>query len=750
MKFPLTEPTNSRYLFINPKTNQVHVLMPIVSGTQIGLDNTCKSVSALQEFFGKSRAAHQRAVLDELTAYKKMLEFDISLLDDNAIKTQKEERLSQINQYIRAVEAVLNSTVLNPLNLSFPEYPRALQEIMKKETANLHSMVLSPKVKDSFLRFVNPVFSVKRDGTGALYDRLSKAYQRIESLPNAKTRLIASVLATPAGRSNDFEGLQDVLTVVTKNQLGVAVDFNHLDDKDKTPVTQSLIDAMLGSDEANPSVATDYIEMLLSTSAPELFNTLVESPFYTRNNAEELSIITQFFLANVNIYCNSNKISTINFGEILDKTEALSEEIAAIVLSITNGASIEDVLLDFMNRNSQDFGLERELTLRDRAQIKQKFTEHFSEIKKSPHFDEFILLDGSKKGLFISHQGSICLNFAEFIQAALPTLELDYFKNICTDFNTLKKEDITPTNPSVHAMLELSVDELLAKIKDEDQLEAVLKKLPQAQQDEMMASPKIKRMQVPKFLLHVARGEQDEAEKLLKANPEAAFLLQVEGFTDYSGRSFYCTAFEYAYWAKDTHMCRMLIQHMNDATKIEMHKRCEAIENVGLTYRQKGEIKNSTHFDLKPTETTKITLITALKNYVDGYDNWYKNNDWDAMKAAWMEVGKSQRDVPAHVAHEYCHTKRSFDPKPTFNDETLPRSLTFHNWVTGEAERWFPLAAVSTSSGLGVDFALYRGRGGAPSGTAAGRGGLGRRRVGLDLAAVSHREAPILTNCVKI
>ena len=33
MEFPLTEPTTPRYLYINPLTNQVHVLMPIVSGT---------------------------------------------------------------------------------------------------------------------------------------------------------------------------------------------------------------------------------------------------------------------------------------------------------------------------------------------------------------------------------------------------------------------------------------------------------------------------------------------------------------------------------------------------------------------------------------------------------------------------------------------------------------------------------------------------------------------------------------------
>jgi len=728
MKFPLTEPTNPRYIYINPKTNQVHILMPIVSGTEIGLDNTCKSVFALQEFFGKTLDINQRAVLDELTAYKKGLEFDMGLLDDNsAITTQKEERLLQINQYISAVDAVLQSDVLDPLKLVFPEYPSAVQEIMKKENANLHSMVLRPTEKDSFLRFVNPVFSVERNGRSVLYDTLSQAYQGVLSLQSAKTRLCASVLASPAGQGNDFAGIQQVLTEETTKQLKLKtpVDYTHTNDNN-IPVTKAFIDGILGSDEANPATAEEYIDMLLSTCAPELFNTLAESPFYTRNNAEELSIITQFFLGGVNIYCDIHSISTANFGKVLDSSEPLSEELAAMVLSIYTGASIEDALLDFMNEHSQDFGLERAFTPVDRAQIKSQFTQNYSEIKKSPHFDEFILLDDSNKGPFVSHQGSICLDFSEFIQAAIPALATDYFENNRADFNSLKKEDITPTNPSVHASIELSVEELLAKIKDEDQLQAVLDKLPQAQKDEIMASPQIKRMQVPKFLRHVARGEQEQAENLLKANPEAHFLLQSESFTDYSGRTFNCTAFEYAYWAKDTHMCRMLIQHMDDETKSDMLRRCEAMEEHGLSYHQNGEDKNSKHFDFKP-------LIDALQDYVDEFDN----RNWDERDLAWLKVGISQRDLPAHAAHEYCRPDRSFHPRPEFNEPSLPRVLTFYNYETDRDEHWFPLQD-GDNSGLGVDFALYRGAGRGWPGVRPLDGAVPAPLAGVDLVAVSH------------
>lgn len=211
-----------------------------------------------------------------------------------------------------------------------------------------------------------------------------------------------------------------------------------------------------------------------------------------------------------------------------------------------------------------------------------------------------------------------------------------------------------------------------------------------------------------KFQHQVAFGGQDKVEALFnllkkqKRDNEIQELLCNEGkFTDYSGRTFHCTAYEYAYWAKDTHMCRMLEQHMDEDTKASMLKRCETIEKDGLKYTQNGEEHCTKHFDLTP-------LKTALKEYVDGYDNWSNTDNWDAMEAAWMKVGIAQRDVPAHVIHEYCRPDRSFE-NPSFKEGTLPRFATFYNYLNSRVGALFPLA-ITESSGLGVDFALIRGR----------------------------------------
>ena len=163
MLIPLTEPTAPRYIYINPLTNQVHLLLPVVSGTGIGLDNTCKGVSSSQEFFGKSSNPKQITALNELIHYQQALDVDLSLLSgDSPLKQAKEERLEQINDYIVAITAVQNNPELNALNGEYPTYPASLTTVMQEEQSNLYSMHLRPTVQDVHLRSINPVFSLNR------------------------------------------------------------------------------------------------------------------------------------------------------------------------------------------------------------------------------------------------------------------------------------------------------------------------------------------------------------------------------------------------------------------------------------------------------------------------------------------------------------------------------------------------------------------------------------------------------------
>ena len=240
-----------------------------------------------------------------------------------------------------------------------------------------------------------------------------------------------------------------------------------------------------------------------------------------------------------------------------------------------------------------------------------------------------------------------------------------------------------------------------------------------------------------KFLECVAYGQQDKAEKLLSqvfqgqpARIQAALLHQGT-LTTYAGETFNCSAYEYAFWAKDTHMCRMLERYMDAETKAQMLTRIDAIEANGLIYQQNSQEYHSSHFDFTP-------LKEAYQRYLAGYDAWLAANGWGAMKAAWLDVGKAQRNVPAHVAQEYCRPDRPFHPRPEFNEATLPRVFTFYDWTTGgRNDSWFPLTA--SNSGLGFDFSLIRAGGGGARRTL--RGSAERGACDVDLVAVSRLDA---------
>ncbi|ARG99905.1 hypothetical protein [Legionella micdadei] len=691
MHIPLTEPVSPRYIHINPKTNQVHLMVPVVGGQEISTDNTCKATVALREFF-------DGGALRELNAYKEALTFDIGLLEaGNAQRAGKEERLAQIEAYIEAVSAMRYS------------YSGAMTAFLGRPS-NLYSVQLRPRAQDSQSRVVNPVFNVNRtnnaEGTplSPLYNAMHGTFPTtVVATTDPRTRLTTTVLsALPASAS--FADIQRVLSEQSLALFGLAIDFTQR--TDGTPATKEAIDTLMGF--GADATRDDYIDALLGACAVDVWETLPTPPFYSipaatpeDERTERLSILTQFFLANLNVYCKARGISTQNFGAILDASPDLSNGLVSLVsTALTNGEDVERAICNFCNVNSDAFHLLRAINADDLTAIRQTFERTYRTVTataENPHMDDFMILDHGATGgtaKFVTHQGSICVNFAEIIDPVAASSNPDYFASIRTDFAAHPTE-IPHRNESVlGGDVEVGVETLLARINEKQ-----FERLPTAAKEACLAHQSF---EARHFLQDVAKGRQEEAEGLLVATPaNTQTLLRTPGvFTDYSGRTFNCTAYEYAYWAKDTHMCRMLERHMDEETKADMLARIDSNDAAGLIYQQNGEEHRSAHFDFKP-------LKEAYQRYLDGYDAWYAAQNWAALDAAWWDVGKAQRDVPAHVAQEYCRPDRSFEPRPEFNEATLPRVLTFYNWTTGQDDSWFRL--VAPNSGLGFDFALVRG-----------------------------------------
>ncbi len=772
MQLPLKEPIFAKYLYVSPD-NVVHVFMPVVSGTDIGLDNTCKAVYALQEFFGKGSNSNVKATIKgELLAYKEALENDLELLrtDAAALAQQKFERLVQINAYLAVVTQLENHQELNCLNQGFPSYPRPLYDLMQdRTTSNLYSMVLRPTAEDGYLRTeaANPIFSVAHrsvarnigDVVSPLQQALIEAYRPLRyETKDLKSQVIHQVLAqlqSPKIPVN-FKELSQILQVTVGALMAISVDFTK--NQQGEAITQQAIDKSMGF---NPQTATptEYIEALLGYCASNLFDTDIESPFNALTQAESWSIATQFLLGITNIYgVIQGKITAdTNFGQILDSNSDLSKSLAQrLAEAQKRNRSIEEACLSWMNEHTRELKLTA-FTPEEFKAIQETFARQYVEIKDSPHFDEFLVLKREQPGNFVIHLGSICTSFANFVSSplfGLPETLTKPLERARAHANTLSTE-IPHHNPLVQGEVEVdtrgmdqaalqALYERIQTYKDQKLKEKLLAQLKQERPD---FKPQIDAKQ---FLQHVAYGEQNEAESLLKKDAEQAQALLTASnipFTDYSGRTFTCTAYEYAYWAKDTHMCRMLEKYMDAHTKQELLARVQRIEELtgpelmkkprGLSYTQKGIAHQSAHFDLTP-------LKQALKTYIDAYNQSPKatETDWDALDKIWIKVGLPQRDVPAHIAHEYCHPTRSFEDVSknhslldAANPANLERGLRFYNYKTCSFDSWFTRGAYSTGAGLGVSFTIMRGGSGVGGG-GGGCGAAGWSAMFVDLAAI--------------
>ncbi len=214
-------------------------------------------------------------------------------------------------------------------------------------------------------------------------------------------------------------------------------------------------------------------------------------------------------------------------------------------------------------------------------------------------------------------------------------------------------------------------------------------------------SPNVNLSDVKKFLTLVVEGEQDQAEAMLKSNPDLAL---VSGdVTDLSKRTFNnITGFQYAVWALDWHMWTMIKKYLSDE--------CARLQAQG--FETGSWVKShGVHANLN-------VLIRAYQTTIDLYNaGKYLEGD----KAWIQQVGGVQLLLPAHVINEYCHPTRSFSPLPNFRDAApLPRTRR-----VDEGE-WF--TAQYNGGKLGDKFAIYRGnsrRCGSEDGIARGRTSIG-------------------------
>jgi serine/threonine protein kinase len=184
------------------------------------------------------------------------------------------------------------------------------------------------------------------------------------------------------------------------------------------------------------------------------------------------------------------------------------------------------------------------------------------------------------------------------------------------------------------------------------------------------------------LLRFVAEGEQDKAETLIQKDQN--LLLHAGTVMDLSGREFNgITAFQYALWALDWHMWKMIQKYLPEEQQREQF---EVLETKGTLHGK--------HFSLQP-------LIEALQSYAVNYDSLNWKMFESKRKHHWQKiVGGAQRLLPVHVINEYCRPDRSFRPCPQFTEASLPRGLNGGDRFT---------VSYKSGGGLGQNYGLVRG-----------------------------------------
>lgn len=599
------EPTNPRYIYVQQTINSVHLLAPLSRGLEISLDNTCAATKELKGFFANAQK--------ELEDYKGSLEHDLHILYSPLSAEYKliEQRYEQIIDYIYALKQQTLESFLRLFDSLIP-------------SSNVHSVQLRPTEQDSESVVYRPTFSIDRtndyEGTpnSALYLAMHETYPSIVSVKSDPYTSLCDAVLGDLPEDAPFTLIQETLHKKCRALFAISVDFTK--QVNSKVVDKASVDNLMGFDAKHLPSNLEYIEGLIGVCSPNLFEIVSDSPFYDlpRNieeslKAEELSLRTQFLLAILNTYCKAKALSTANFGVRLDDSTELSRELVATVASaLLSGGSVEQVICNFFNDYKDEMDLAESLSESDILAITQKFKRSYqaiSDVYQNPHMDDFLILERETTDVLVklvTHKGCICVNFADLTS------------------NSYKYEHASIVNSSL-ANLPIDIpanNQWLATRFDENDASLFagvdykhLDRLPRPILDSLFSIPMFR---FHLFLYYVALGKQDLAQQILTANKDfiQEILITAGTFRDIFGRVFHCTGYEYAWWALDTHMRKMLEQYMSNSTKSILLDKVNTIEREGLEYYLREGSYKTPHYDmsfiLRDLTYKELKLLQAI------------------------------------------------------------------------------------------------------------------------------------------
>ncbi|NDH10011.1 MAG: hypothetical protein EBY16_10500, partial [Gammaproteobacteria bacterium] len=390
--------------------------------------------------------------------------------------------------------------------------------------------------------------------------------------------------------------------------------FRHKNPPQDVILDKKHVDEFMGFNHLTPP--EEYIDALLDIwicARNNIWMLAPVSPFYLETVADKtmqagrLSILTQFYLGVMTACCHMKRVSQANFGAILDNDPDLSLELVKQVAeALVRGDNVEQAFFIFFDAHWQSFelsqSLSQSLTQSDQEDIVTLFNTTYRSVsatKENVHRDDYLIRDTKARGENAPveyHDGMMCTDLANLI----PFADLNLTEPDQAYFDEIRQEAcqhpalISPHNEPV-VTVDIELDALMAKMEERPDLpwQEVLP------QEIYNACCRLPAFAAREFLDAVAKGKQEEAHAILEGSSNKQALLRASAhFTDYSGRTYNCTAYEKAWWDKDTHMRRMLEGHMDDETKQQLLDKIDEIERTGLDYKQHGVPYKNAHYDM--------------------------------------------------------------------------------------------------------------------------------------------------------
>jgi ankyrin repeat protein len=415
-------------MYIYIKNSKIFLTMPIIAGSDIATDNTCKTFNVLKKY--------RDNVQTELDFFDNIFE----LLGDRY--TSQRAQIQQYQELYRSLEEQKAFDGCEDYGSVSNDISEILQEI--------HSMVLDPQTRrDNFLKSSNPTFSLQHKRFGQ--EEVSESILGIQ-LREAITNLEKIKLDTPS-IDNFKEALPDIdindeAPLERCRKAWLQAGFTERQWTDAGGALDERIKLMLeikneetiSFDKDQLCGALDSVWAIIAQNQVS-FNSLANDIFTSTESEEvkidKIAVLTQFFLGNLNIYLKDIDRETINLGEVFDSSEELSSSLAnSVQESLTRGDNAADTIINFLEIN----GLCPELSKEQKEEAKKLFINRYITIKGSDHFDEFFVLPKDTNSPWFYYGGAFSLELTQF--ASKFQVTKDQFKDFIesVNFNEVTRE----------------------------------------------------------------------------------------------------------------------------------------------------------------------------------------------------------------------------------------------------------------------------------------------------------------------